>query len=50
MSYGPAEEFEMERLLTDDKGELDLELLIIVLLELRERIKDLEEKVEDANN
>ncbi len=42
--YGPVEELKVEYGLTKEDGSVDIELLVIILLELRERIIELEEK------
>lgn len=44
--YGPAEEIATQILITNKDGSIDVDCLTIILLELRERIKDLEERIE----
>ena len=42
--YGPVEELKIRYSITKPDGFVDIELLTVILLELRERIKELEEK------
>ena len=48
MPYGPEEEYEVVKLLRGERT-VDLSCLAIVVLELRERIAKLEEKIDDSN-
>jgi len=49
MPYGPIEEVQTQLNLTDEDGSIDIELLVICLLELRERIKELEDDRNDSS-